>query len=217
MTPEDEIAKERRLRRLYALRDASLRGYTRERERGRFWQAMAQEVHDRWGRGRDDFALYGGILDRSRARSILDLGCGSGRLFPLYREKNIGDVLGVDISRRALQIADRDFPEFQTILAPLEQLELERHFDLAISNQVLQHVPRETIADVVEKIATACSSVFVNDLGVQEDRSETPYMFAHDYEELFGPHGFTVSERHAFGGNASGLLFAKQAPLRSRA
>ena len=70
---ERETHEARRMRRLYAIRDATLRRYRAERDRGRFWEAMAQEIHDRWGRGRADYPLFDALLERFRPRSVLDL------------------------------------------------------------------------------------------------------------------------------------------------
>ena len=48
------------------------------------------------------------VLRESKARSVLDLGCGDGKLLSmLLKEKQFERILGVDVSYRALEIAQR--------------------------------------------------------------------------------------------------------------
>src|SRR5262245_15103306 len=43
--------------------------------------------------------------------SVLDVGCGSGVMFEMIREKRLGlDYLGIDVSENLLQVARQLFP-----------------------------------------------------------------------------------------------------------
>jgi len=49
-----------------------------------------------------------GVLKEAGARSVVDLGCGSGKLLKrLMAEKQFNEILGVDVSSLALEIAER--------------------------------------------------------------------------------------------------------------
>ena len=74
--------------------------------------------------------------------SILDVGCGNGaNLALLQRELATTDVVGVDISPTALDVA-RARVRGELLVADLTQpLVLDRRFDLVISSQVIEHLP----------------------------------------------------------------------------
>lgn len=73
-------------------------------------------------------------------RSVLDVGCGNGaNLEALQHELNIADVVGIDISPSALDIARRRVQgEFKVV--DLEHDSLGRTFDLVLSSQVIEHI-----------------------------------------------------------------------------
>jgi SAM-dependent methyltransferase len=56
--------------------------------------------------GRDDLELYAGLVEEFAARSVLDVGCGTGTLACLLAGRGI-DVVGVDPAAAALDVARR--------------------------------------------------------------------------------------------------------------
>ena len=77
---------------------------------------------------------------RDARRRVVDLGCGAGRDFPAFQERNI-DYLGVDASEGMLTVARERFPEATFEAQDLCALDLpERGFDGAFANASLQHV-----------------------------------------------------------------------------
>ena len=113
----------------------------------------------------DDLNIISKIIDKYQPTSILDAGCGSGRLFGLYRQKGIKDVIGVDISVKALKMANKRSPEIKTIRSRLEDLNFEsKRFDLTISSRALEHIPRESIASTIEKICFISKLIYINEL-----------------------------------------------------
>jgi len=130
-----------------------------------FWEMYAEEIHEKWGRISNDYQVLSAIIDKYKPASILDVGCGSGRLFRLYQEKGISDVIGIDISEKALKLAKKDFPNVKTMKMRLEDMDFEHNrFDMAISNRTLQHIPRQNIDTVIKKICFCCKSVYINEL-----------------------------------------------------
>src|SRR5262245_35245011 len=69
-----------------------------------FWNGLADHVHANWGHDIYDFDIVARCCAMVRAKSILDVGCGSGRLFPLYIGKSI-PFCGCDVSPAALSLA----------------------------------------------------------------------------------------------------------------
>ena len=79
---------------------------------------------------------------RDARRRVVDLGCGAGRDFPAFEERNI-DYLGVDASEGMLTVARERFPEATFEAQDLCALDLpERSFDGAFANASLQQCRR---------------------------------------------------------------------------
>ncbi len=72
---------------------------------------------------------------------VLDLGCGNGRYFTLFKEKRI-DYFGIDFSEKLIEIAKNKYPEgnFQTGDA-LHLPFTEKFFDKVYSIAILHHIP----------------------------------------------------------------------------
>lgn len=174
-----------------------------------FWDRQAPAIHEQWGRGDWDYAVLGSILQAYRPASVLDIGCGSGRLFPLYNRHGVGRVLGIDLSETALAIARRDYPAVATQQGRIEDAGLPPEgFDLIVSNRVLQHVPRERIIELVERLCVAGRLVYLNELSSSDGLAEEFFMFRHDYQGLFGAHGWRVAEQGLIGRQTYLLLQA---------
>lgn len=73
---------------------------------------------------------------------VLDVGCGNGRLFELFKDKNV-DYSGIDNCARLIQIAQAKygphFTEGDILALPFQQPE----FDIAFMLAVLHHIPGE--------------------------------------------------------------------------
>jgi SAM-dependent methyltransferase len=83
---------------------------------------------------------------------VLELGCGAGapetrRLAARFR------LTGVDISPRQVERARAAIPDAEFLEADFTELELpEASFDAVVSFYVFNHVPRELLAPLVERI-----------------------------------------------------------------
>jgi len=76
---------------------------------------------------------------------ILDLGCGSGRLYELFKEKTI-DYYGVDFSNKLIEIAKNRYPQFKFQVADALNLPFPNNFfDKVFSIAVLHHIPSEEL------------------------------------------------------------------------
>jgi len=72
---------------------------------------------------------------------ILDLGCGNGRLFELFKNKNI-DYVGVDNSEKLIEISKKKYPDGKFQVADALNLPfLDNYFDKIFSIAVLHHIP----------------------------------------------------------------------------
>ncbi|MEM7617294.1 MAG: methyltransferase domain-containing protein, partial [Pseudomonadota bacterium] len=79
--------------------------------------------------------------------SILDIGCGDGRITALLAKKTSGKVVGIDSCDNMLSLARRQYNQFDNfsnlefIKADACDFQLNQRFDIAISNSCLQWVP----------------------------------------------------------------------------
>lgn len=166
----------------------------------KFWESQAQSIDEHWGHAEHDYEVLAGLLDTYLPRSILDVGCGSGRLFKLFSQRGILDVVGMDISSEALTLAQQRYPFAVTIKARVEELKFPiNRFDLAVCNRVLQHIPPHAIAESVSKLCKMCKMVYVNELSGSDELSEEFYMFRHDLRSLFTSNGLVILETGSLG------------------
>lgn len=175
-----------------------------------YWNWRAWEVRRRWGGITKDYEVLREIILSIPADHVLEIGCGGGRLFDLYLQMNLKEVIAQDIARRALALARKkgNYPNIMLVQSPIEALDFpESYFDLVISNRVLQHIPPKEIESTIKKVSELGRFVYVNEVGLDEKLVSRPHMFKHDYERLFGRDGFRVVRRGPEG--ARWLLFAK--------
>src|SRR5438045_709918 len=83
--------------------------------------AAGENVH-----GEADFVM------RYAPRSVLDAGCGTGRVARELARRGV-DVVGVDLDPDMLATARRRSPELRWVEADLASLDLRRTFDLAVA------------------------------------------------------------------------------------
>lgn len=72
---------------------------------------------------------------------VLDLGCGNGRYYELFKNKEI-DYIGIDNSERLISIAQRKYPMISFQVADALKLPFpDNCFDKICSMAVLHHIP----------------------------------------------------------------------------
>jgi SAM-dependent methyltransferase len=81
-------------------------------------------------------------LRRQGVRRILDLGCGPGQFARLLHDQGFRHYCGVDLSSTSVELARRQCPEFEFIVADLLQDDVlaRRDYDCLIALEFLEHV-----------------------------------------------------------------------------
>ncbi len=89
--------------------------------------------------------IIGTIMDNAgvgKGSCVLDVACGTGVLFPYYRERNVASVTGIDISSQMTAIArDKVAGEanMTVICADAEQYSFDRKFDVIMVYNAFPH------------------------------------------------------------------------------
>jgi SAM-dependent methyltransferase len=91
------------------------------------------------------------VLSLIKPKSILDVGCGNGNWLSVFNSHGINDYLGVDVKPTDSTILL--IPEDHFLIHNLEEpLQLGRMFDLVVSLEVAEHLPKK------------CAEIFIDSL-----------------------------------------------------
>ena len=108
-----------------------------------FFDGLAEEW-DLYADGDDDGVIEV-ILDRASVSAgdrVLDVGCGTGRLFPYYLRRKVSSLTGIDVSPKMIEIAKRKFPEGITLIcADAQEYGFEERFDRIVVYNAFPHFP----------------------------------------------------------------------------
>lgn len=156
--------------------------------------------------------------------SLLELGPGVGRLFPLY--SGLPEVATLDLTRRyEPQVA----AAAQTLGLSVQQNFLDDplapfpfadgRFDVGVSSFVFIHVPFENIRHSMSELARVARHVvaFVGDdpawPKTPAARKPSTHCFGHDYDALCADIGCTITDREVFvnakGQRAIGFVYRR--------
>ena len=92
------------------------------------------------------------VLELIRPRSAIDVGCGLGTWPAVLLDLGVQDVVGVDgpyVDKKMLAIPPEQFLPFDLT----QKFRLDRTFDLVISLEVAEHLPRDCAQTFVESLA----------------------------------------------------------------
>jgi SAM-dependent methyltransferase len=91
------------------------------------------------------------ILDLVHPGSVIDVGCASGTWLAIFRAHGVADILGVDgdyVERDRLEIPPGTFRSHDLT----QPLTLDRRFDLVVSLEVAEHLPRRCAGQFVDSL-----------------------------------------------------------------
>lgn len=84
---------------------------------------------------------------------MLDLGCGPGT-FLGRAEREFAAALGIDLAPAQIEYAQRHYarPGLEFKVADVTALETSRQFDAVVSIEVIEHLPADATAGILERI-----------------------------------------------------------------
>jgi 2-polyprenyl-3-methyl-5-hydroxy-6-metoxy-1,4-benzoquinol methylase len=95
--------------------------------------------------------LLVGVLEPFQGQSILDAGCGDGRLCYDLRNKD-AHVVGCDYSEAALRFAKAFSPSVEFHALGLEDLDMKGQFDQVLFVETLEHIEPSFVSGVIRNI-----------------------------------------------------------------
>lgn len=72
--------------------------------------------------------------------TILELGCGYGRIMKHLYECGYHNLTGIDLSEELIQRAQKECPQAQYILGNIADIEITEHFDIVIICGVIEYL-----------------------------------------------------------------------------
>lgn len=158
-----------------------------------YWRARGQTFAEQ------ELAIVD-LLSSLEFESVLDVGCGPGRLASLIRGiRPTATYTGIDVSRHVLRLAEVRWPggEFvQTTLAGFRPR--GRKWDLVIASEVLMHVPPADLARSVA-LLRSMSSRHVVTLDWTAPGHGASHNFRHDYRAAFASAGLRLLSSRPLG------------------
>lgn len=124
-----------------------------------------------------------------RGGSLLDAGCGTGGFLVRARELGTFERLcGFDVSAEAVELARQAVPEADIRVAPLDAIPFgDDEFDLAVSLDVLQHVPEDRVErglGELRRVLRSEGALLVRTNGACHSRRERDDWRVYDAETL---------------------------------
>lgn len=94
------------------------------------------------------------LIDATITSTILDLGCGNGALSKALHDKGY-IVKGIDASKELLDVARKNYPDIEFILADATSFSLQEPVDVVFSNAVFHWIKKEQQPDMLKCVYNA--------------------------------------------------------------
>jgi SAM-dependent methyltransferase len=130
------------------------------------------------------------LLELTHARSVIDLGCGTGAWLQVFRDHGVEDVLGIDgpyIDREQLRIPEELFVAADLSSPPA----VGRHFDLALTLEAVHCAPEASATVIVQALVSYAPVVYFSSAVPSQGGGPGPNRQWPGYwAELFAREGF---------------------------
>lgn len=169
----------------------------RRPSRRSYWNSRAVDLEETYGAETHDFATISRCIQRVGAKSVIEIGCGYGRLFPVYYEQRV-DFLGSDLSEVALASARSKFPAARLLNLGAERLTRQavgQDFDLAIFVRALMGLSPSAAARALDNAAAIAGAIYLDEPLFGELGPLPDYLFEHDYDAEMKRRSFALVDR----------------------
>ena len=130
--------------------------------------------------------------DLDKNISILEFGCNSGIKLEILKNLGFKNLTGIDINKKALEIAEKRYPEINFIHSTIDDLILKGNkYDLIFTSLVLIHQNPQLVNSVISKIVGISKKYifgyeyFSDNLTEIEYRGHKNVLWKQNFVELF--------------------------------
>jgi SAM-dependent methyltransferase len=142
--------------------------------------------------GWDPVEVLEEILKSLNFETVLDFGCGYGRLCKAFQPKH---YTGIDLNPQAIQEAQNRYPDYF-----FKEIELDSEYDnvdIILAYTVFLHLDDDIIGSILQRLRKACKKYLIigEILGREWRRPGDPPVFNRNYDDyisLLQRHGFQV-------------------------
>jgi len=165
------------------------------RERGKVYKKNFR--YDKDKRLQEEFLLTHLSGISGSFKSVLELGCGFGRItnLLLINYDNITEYLAVDISPDQIENAKTlissaklsNKVKLDFLVSDIQSLKLDKQYDLVILSEVLLHILPTEIDSIVNKLISMTKRHIIN-IDWYEDqppKTQASHNFIHQYESIY--------------------------------
>lgn len=121
--------------------------------------------------------------------SVLDVGCGNGRLLEVLGNKKI-NYLGTDNSEELIALAKKNYPSYNFKVVDILELDkaLNEKFDLVISVAVLHHLPGQALqAQALQQLKkVAKNQIIFSVWKMWGNKKYQKFLFKNIWEKIMG-------------------------------
>jgi ubiquinone/menaquinone biosynthesis C-methylase UbiE len=125
-----------------------------------------QSMPRKWGQRWFEMPIFRRMGLNLKGRDVLEIGCGSGYGAHLLNQLGPKSYLGLDVMTEQLDLAKRNYPQFQFITQDAEDLSQFQNEskDVVVIFGVLHHIPnwRRTI-DEIQRVLKQGGSLFLEE------------------------------------------------------
>jgi len=172
--------------------------------------SLLNQLHEYWNRRASTYnipdvfgrRIIGAFVKKLKPKSLVEVGCGAGELFPCY--KNVSRVVGLDWSKNMLNRSYARIDRHGYTNIELKQMDITKEwvserFDLALTRTVLMHIPPDTVAKAAENMTEMSDSLLVMEYfnpDPEATKRLAPHNWHHSYPTIFENLGYHVEETY---------------------
>lgn len=143
-----------------------------------FWENFAEKWNIASKRLYDtrDWEFIEPWVKEINPKSVIDLGCGNGQWSEHFEQ----DYLGVDISEKLIKEAKKRYPDKEFMASKLEDLKIDKKYDLAFCYTLFEHIKEEDMPQAIEALKKVSKkAILIEPAGFKTSY----YCIDHDYSK----------------------------------
>jgi len=133
---------------------------------------------------------YQKVMPDDKSANILDLGCGTGQFLYYLMGKGYQNIFGIDVSPQQIEYCEKNITRKVKLVDAFEFLkETDRVYDIIAAHDVLEHVSKEKMLNLISSIYRSLKDkgVFI----VRVPNMSNPFSLDSRYRDFTHETGFT--------------------------